>query len=71
MNHNSLSGTVPQSISSLASLTYLDLSSNQLTGTLPAAVTVLSSLGTLKLCSTLLSGTAPTWPSSFSFEYVQ
>ena len=55
----SLSGTLPASLSDLPDLTHLDLSDNSLTGSIPHAVTELDDLLVLKLSGNSLTGCIP------------
>jgi len=57
MHHNSLTGTLPESLLRLDSLTYMDLKINQLTGTLPASMWSLSALTSLDVSGNLFNGT--------------
>ncbi|CAI6002397.1 unnamed protein product, partial [Closterium sp. NIES-64] len=54
-----LGGQIPNSLSSLKKLIYLDLTSNQLPGSIPATVTALSLLQYLWLFNNTLTGAIP------------
>ena len=56
-----MNGSIPQAITALRSITYLDLSNNQLQSTIPAGLTVLTALRYLNLAGNRLSGGLPTW----------
>ncbi|KAK2984116.1 hypothetical protein RJ640_025443, partial [Escallonia rubra] len=57
---NSLSGTIPQQLLGLSSLSILlDLSQNHLTGTLPSEIGALTSLGYLDVSNNKLQGNIP------------
>ena len=55
----SLTGTLPASLSDLPDLTHLDLSDNSLTGSIPHALTELDDLLVLKLSGNSLTGCIP------------
>ena len=57
---NSLSGTLPPSLSTLDMLTELDLSRNRLSGTLPTELGLLRKLVRFNLRDNWISGTIPT-----------
>eukprot|EP00658_Telonema_sp_P-2_P077502 TRINITY_DN7027_c0_g2_i7.p1 TRINITY_DN7027_c0_g2~~TRINITY_DN7027_c0_g2_i7.p1 ORF type:complete len:192 (-),score=22.10 TRINITY_DN7027_c0_g2_i7:160-735(-) len=57
--NNGLSGTVPDSLGSLAALQSLDLDSNSLSGTVPDSLGSLAALQSLYLATNALSGTVP------------
>jgi len=60
-SHNlGLTGSIPDSISALQKLTYLDLHNTSLSGTLPLGLFDLSRLAKLYLNGTAFSGTLPT-----------
>ncbi|XP_028076547.1 MDIS1-interacting receptor like kinase 2-like [Camellia sinensis] len=59
LHNNSIYGTIPSKIGSLATLTYLDLSNNYLSGTIPSEIGVLCSLTILYLYDNQLSGSIP------------
>ncbi|XLR20967.1 hypothetical protein HN51_067764 [Arachis hypogaea] len=56
LDHNSLRGTIPQSIGELSSLEYLSLASNQLEGQIPLSLFHVCSLRELDLSGNRLSG---------------
>ncbi|CAI7810140.1 unnamed protein product, partial [Closterium sp. NIES-53] len=59
--HNyKLAGQIPNSVSNLKMITYLDLASNQLPGSIPATVTALSLLRYFWLYNNTLTGPIPT-----------
>ncbi|KAI8926856.1 hypothetical protein BC831DRAFT_208958 [Entophlyctis helioformis] len=58
-NHADLSGSIPDVFSSLANLTYLDLSHNALSGPLPLSLSAASSLSHLGVASNRVSGSIP------------
>jgi len=59
LDHNRLSGTIPASLGSLNSLSYLHLDDNDLTGTIPASLGSSTSLRYLYLYNNGLTGTIP------------
>lgn len=63
---NSISGTIPTTLSSLSVLSYLDLSSNRLTGSLPESLLGMTSLSSLYLSRNQLSGSIVGQASSLS-----
>ena len=63
---NSMTGTIPASISVLTSLTSLDLSSNSITGTIPPLMSALTGLTYLNLGTSYLSGPIPSTLSALT-----
>ncbi|XP_077220575.1 phytosulfokine receptor 1-like isoform X2 [Tasmannia lanceolata] len=70
---NNLSGPIPDELSGMTSLEFLDLSSNDLSGSIPASLTKLTFLSSFSIANNHLSGWIPlggqfsTFPNS-SFE---
>ena len=65
LSNNKLYGSIPKSLSNLAKLTYLDISSNDLTGMVDIDMfKKLKKLETLDLNANLLHGKVPVLPSS-------
>jgi len=56
---NGLNGTIPDSLSNLSALRWLDLSNNQLSGGIPSSLSSLSNLRWLNLYSNALTGDTP------------
>ncbi|CAI6008489.1 unnamed protein product [Closterium sp. NIES-65] len=61
LQHNCLTGTMPDWLSKLKGLQNLSLNNNNLTGTLPDGIAQLRSLTTLRLNTNELSGLVPTF----------
>ncbi|KAK1266038.1 putative leucine-rich repeat receptor-like serine/threonine-protein kinase [Acorus gramineus] len=59
LHNNSFSGSIPQSLSNLISLSLLDLSSNSLSGEIPKSLTDLQYLTSLNLSFNRLEGEVP------------
>ncbi|CAI7812821.1 unnamed protein product [Closterium sp. NIES-54] len=59
LSHNNFTGSIPASIRSLVSLTYLDLGYTLLAGTIPTAITKLRHLSRLDLRIPTLTGSVP------------
>ncbi|KAI5067125.1 hypothetical protein GOP47_0017653 [Adiantum capillus-veneris] len=59
LSHNSFTGPIPDSMSSVLRLWRLDLSNNMLSGAIPSSINGLSNLLTLNLQSNQLSGCLP------------
>ncbi|GJP71830.1 hypothetical protein CLOP_g2620 [Closterium sp. NIES-67] len=66
ISNNSLTGSIPDSISSLTALTQLDLSDNKLSGSIPTGVGKLSRLKELSLRINSLTGSIPNSISSLT-----
>ena len=61
-----LVGTIPASISTLTSLTKLDMSTNYITGTLPSQLSALTGLTYLNLASNYITGPIPSTISTLT-----
>ncbi|XVF78944.1 hypothetical protein PTKIN_Ptkin14bG0179200 [Pterospermum kingtungense] len=67
LSFNFLSGSIPDSLSSMSNLSVLDLGDNTLTGTIPESLGSLSSLGVLDLSHNQLQGSIPESLGSLDF----
>ncbi|KAK9665339.1 hypothetical protein RND81_14G105500 [Saponaria officinalis] len=67
ISNNNLQGPIPDEISSLAGLVFLNLSQNNLSGGIPSRIGQLTSLEFLDLSHNRLSGQIPTSLASISF----
>lgn len=59
LNGNDLSGSIPESISTLSGLTVLNISSNRLDGTIPPGIGQMTSLERLDMNNNMISGSIP------------
>ncbi len=66
LSRNGLTGSIPNELGSLSSLTELNFADNQLTGTIPAQLGSLSNLTKLELHNNQLTGNIPTQVGSLS-----
>ena len=64
--YNSLTGTIPSTISALTSLRRIYFSSNSLTGTIPSTISALTSLTVISFYSNSLTGTIPSTMSALT-----
>ncbi|CAI7843322.1 unnamed protein product, partial [Closterium sp. NIES-54] len=59
LGYNSLTGSIPNNISALMALEYLNLWNNNLTGSIPNSISALTALTSLHLSYNQLTGSIP------------